>query len=868
MRVFLHNASSGLASLRVLVLAGLVATVLSACGGGASTETNPDTGGSTTVGASTYNGPNAQTDDIRAFQVNVWEPLRVSSRCGACHNEEVGQVPMFVRSDDVNQAYSAANPLINLDAPSASRLVQKVGGGHNCWLSSAAACAQRITSFIEAWASGGSSGGRQIQLTAPTPKQPGASRRFPDDNGALFAASALRTTLIDNCQRCHSEAAETPQAPFFASEDLALAYEAVKSKIDLSDDANDPRRSRLIVRLRDEFHNCWGSPVSCPDSAATMQGDILDFIAAIDAANPPTGVDPALVISNALNLADDGIIASGGNRYEANVIALYEFKTGSGNIALDTSNVAPDLNLTLSGDYEWVGGWGIRFNSGAAKAQGSTVASKKLHDLITATGEYSIEAWVAPANVTQEGPARIVSYSGGVNARNFTLGQTKYNYDFMQRSSTADANGEPALSTADADEDLQASLQHVVLTFDPINGRRIYVNGVFTDDMDPVTPGNLNDWDDGFALVLGNEVSGNRLWKGAVRMLAIHNRALTPEQIRQNFEVGVGQKFFLLFGIGDVAGVPAGSYIMFEVAQYDSYSYLFKQPTFINLDPSVTPGGIALKGMRIGLNGREVAVGQAYKNLDLTIGSNYDPAKGEVLSRIGTIIALENGQDRDEFFLTFEQLGDESHAFVEPAGAPLPPPPETVVASDIGVRTFDEINATMAALTGVDPQTTAVRNTFNTVRQQLPSVETIEGFLSAHQMGIAQLSIAYCDALVEDATARSAFFANALANGFSFDTDVYSAFGGSREVDIADDIYDRMMGLPSVSAPDLGDAPTRVEVQAELNGAGGLYERLRGATCPDPGPAPDMNECTAVRTRAIVKAMCAAALGSAAMLVQ
>ncbi len=51
--------------------------------------------------------------------------------------------------------------------------------------------------------------------------------------------------------------------------------------------------------------------------------------------------------------------------------------------------------LTLSGDYNWVGGWGVQFVDG--KAQGSTTASAKLHDLITATGEFAIEIWAAPS---------------------------------------------------------------------------------------------------------------------------------------------------------------------------------------------------------------------------------------------------------------------------------------------------------------------------------------------------------------------------------------------------------------------------------------------------------------------------------------
>ena len=221
----------------------------------------------------------------------------------------------------------------------------------------------------------------------------------------------------------------------------------------------------------------------------------------------------------------------------------------------------------MSGNVDWVGGWGIKINDG--KAQGSTDSSRKLHDLIKATGEYSIEAWVVPANVTQEGPAGIVSYSAGNNARNFTLGQTLYSYDFLNRSSTTNANGEVALSTNDDDEVLQASLQYVVATYSPSAGRKLFVNGEYTEDTDTVAGGNLNDWDDTFAFVLGNEVSGNRLWQGTLKFVAIHNRALTPDQIKQNFDVNVGQKSYLLFSNSHITGLP-DSYIVFEVSQYDN----------------------------------------------------------------------------------------------------------------------------------------------------------------------------------------------------------------------------------------------------------------------------------------------------------
>ena len=844
----------------------IVVLFVTGCGGGASTENNPNLGGSTAT-ASSYNGPNALTDDVRAFQVNLWEHLRSANRCGGCHFA-AGQSPMFVRDDDVNLAYSDVGSLVTLSDPAASRLVSKVGAGHNCWLTSNAACATAITSYIENWANGTAGGaGRVIQLTPPPLPGPGdlptSIRALPSDSSAF--ASNLWPLLKQRCAACHKSDSATPQQPFFASDTESIAYDAAKSKIDL----NNVDLSRLVVRLRNEFHNCW--TIDCGADASEMQAAIQAMADTI----PVDVIDQNLVFSHWLRLID-GVVAAGGSRYEADVIAQYEFKSGSGNVALDTSGVAPELNLTLSGDVNWVGGWGIEIVDG--KAQGSTAASKKLSDMIKLTGEYSIEAWVAPGNVVQEGPAGIVSYSAGNDARNFTLGQTQYNYNFLQRSSTTDGNGEPALSTPDADEDLQATLQHVVVTFDPIDGRKIFVNGALTDAVDSTVAGNLNDWDDSFAFVLGNEVSGDRLWKGAIRMVAIHNRALTLDQIQQNFSVGVGEKFFLLFRIGQLIGVP-DSYVMFEVSQFDSYSYLFNRPTFINLNPNATiPGAIPLQGMRIGINGKQAAVGQAYANLNTSIDpALYDPVAGQVLMDRGTVIALENGPQIDEFFLTFEVLGGNNNLFVEssPTMPPSLPPPAAV--SDIGVRTFDEINATMSAMTGVPITDPAVVNTFETIKQQLPTVENVGGFLSAHQVAITQLAIEYCNALVDDIGLRGMFFGSYGFNEAAFNSSVTAAFPNQAAKDnVVDALYDTMIGFPGQSANSLANVPARIGA-GDPNVVGIDEILLDGYTDIDTGQSVESlfdalqstcGACDAVATRTIVKGMCASVLGSAAMLVQ
>ena len=247
-------------------------------------------------------------------------------------------------------------------------------------------------------------------------------------------------------------------------------------------------------------------------------------------------------------------------------------------------------------------------------------------------------------------------------------------YEGRARSSTTDTNGMPPLVTTTATGAAQAALQHVVLTYDPVNGQIIYVNGTATGDADPAKGGSLANWDTTFALVLGNETTGQRQWQGVIKFVAIHNRALTPAQIQQNFAAGVGERYFLLFNVSALTGVNQ-AYVMFEVSRYDSYSYLFTKPTFISLDNTAMPGSIPIKGMRIGVNGAEAKVGQAYAPLDTTdTDSNYTAGVGQLLSPVGTVIALEKGPDSDLFFLSFDQIGSSIHVRTDPA-APQPATP-------------------------------------------------------------------------------------------------------------------------------------------------------------------------------------------------
>ena len=804
-------------------------SLLVACGGSDTIVQENPTPPTASLPPINYSGPPPATDDVQNFKLNVWDNISTSDKCGACHVQGQ-QSPEFARYDDINEAYRIANTLIDQTSPKDSLLITKVAGGHNCWLSSPTACSDIMETWFGAWLNT-SDTANEIELEAPPVKTVGANKNFPSSPD-LFAQN-VHPVLATYCSECHQSSAAVPISPYIGSADINEAYQASISKINL----DTPSDSRLIARVRDEFHNCWTD--SCANDALVLQNAIVQMADAIEV----TELDANLVASNAVGLFD-GTLASGGGRFESNLIGKWEFKTGFGNQAFDTSGVSPALDLTLSGEYNWVGGWGIRLTGG--KAQGATANSKKLYDNIVSTGEFSVEAWVAPANVTQEGPARIISYSGGDDTRNFMLGQTLYNYDYLVRHDNTDANGAPSLSTANADEVLQAALQHVVVNYDANGGRRIYVNGEDTGYEDSVEGSLLNEWDDSFAFVLGSEVSGRFNFSGTVRMVAIHNRVLTPEQIFSNYDAGIGQKFYVLFGVGDIINV-AQAYIGFEVSQFDSYSYLFTEPFVVSLDPSANLDGIDLEGIRIGVNGREENTGQVFATLKTTVdGAQASANLGYEVSRQGTIIPVQKGPELDEFFLTFDNIAGTRSTREAKATPTVAPPIDLPAQSQIGVRDFAEINASMAALTGVASNRSEVLTTYNNLRQQLPSVSSIDSFLTSNQMAVTQLAIRYCDTLVEDSALRGALFPN-----IDFTRDINNGIDATFKNNLINPLNQRML-----TADDPSQA-SAAEVSAELDS---LIDRLTACS--------NNNSCSNDTTRTLAKASCAAVLGSAIVIVQ
>jgi hypothetical protein len=792
-----------------LVLA--VAFVLTACGGsGGGNAENPAPPPQNTGSSFIYSGPAPNSTDVQRFQQAFYNNLVNDNRCGSCHTRGGAGKTAFVDRTDINFAYSEALTLVNFENPAASKIVEKVYGGHNCWEASPAACRVQMVSFIEAWANEGGVGSTSVKLAPPIDRDPNGAdidndgegdgfRSFPDL--ATYTSSQLYQFVSDPqyCARCHSDTSAAKQQPYFGSSTPSISYEAIQSKIDLNDPAfSNPSlkaKSRLVVRLRDEFHNCWTA--SCAADAASMQ----NMIRLLAQSSPLNVLDSSTYRSEA-QVLNDGVVGVSSGRFELYQIALWRFLEGEGKVISDTSGVSPAISLTIkgtegdTGDFKWFGGGGIQFNG--AVAYGSASTSKKLYDLISASGEYSIEAWTLPANVADE-DTEIIAYSNGTDHRNFMLGQTMYNYDFYNRSSATNplgmANGDKFSSDPDK-EALQAAQQHVVVTYDAVNGRKIYVDDQLVSDAYPDDKGTLgSDWDQTYEMVMGNTLAQGASWKGALRMVAIHKRALNPAQITQNFNVPPGEKRYVMFNVSQIANMPASCYdaasgksycyVYFEVSQYDNYAYLFNKPYFISLNSDITDlNGLIIKGIHIGINGKLSSVGQGYVNVNATINTavNYvpgdSPGSGQLLSNIGTVVPKLAGADADLLYLEFDKISSNADITPAPVVLSFAYVLDGVAAINLGWRTFDEISAAFSQMTtmpvtaptGVNfPAPNAstpvrVSDVYAGVRSQLPAVENFPAYLASHQTSVTQLAIAYCAALMNDNAKRNAFFGTATPN--------------------------------------------------------------------------------------------------------
>jgi hypothetical protein len=227
-------------------------------------------------------------------------------------------------------------------------------------------------------------------------------------------------------------------------------------------------------------------------------------------------------------------------RTQQDLLVLYDFTETSGTTISDKSTVDPKLDLTIS-DPSAVTFLNPGLSVTAATVIKTTAARTKLDPNVFFTKGITIEAWIKPLNNTQDGPARIVSFSADSGNRNFTFGQAADHWDQRFRTSDNPGNGStPSVSTPVASIAASPVLQHVVYTRDATGNAKFYIDKVQMGAI-IVIPGDGSNWDMTYDFGLFNEMSfptDTRTWLGDILLVAIYGRNLTFAEIAGNYDEG------------------------------------------------------------------------------------------------------------------------------------------------------------------------------------------------------------------------------------------------------------------------------------------------------------------------------------------
>jgi hypothetical protein len=213
-------------------------------------------------------------------------------------------------------------------------------------------------------------------------------------------------------------------------------------------------------------------------------------------------------------------------------IVLYQFEKDTSSQILDSSGITPPAHLDIPDKGA------VRREAGSlALLRPTLLATKsppaKLINAVKKSGEITISAWITPGNLTQSGPARIVTLSRDSSNRNATLGQDKTKFDARFRTEKTGANGIPSLNSGK----VATKKTHVVFTRSKNGQGTMFINGRQSGQRN--FSGSPRNWDDNYRLALGNELSNDRPWLGTFHQIAIYAQAMSASDIAKLFQNGL-----------------------------------------------------------------------------------------------------------------------------------------------------------------------------------------------------------------------------------------------------------------------------------------------------------------------------------------
>jgi hypothetical protein len=154
--------------------------------------------------------------------------------------------------------------------------------------------------------------------------------------------------------------------------------------------------------------------------------------------------------------------------------------------------------------------------------------------------EITLEAWVRPDPVAQQGPAGILLVSGCA-AHQFALlgygGTDAPAAQFRGFLRTTETEGDARSWLAAPDRAVAPRLSHLVFTRSPTGAAALYVDGV--ERAAGRIPGELPACSVPPQIHLGVGLGGDHPWRGEIHLVAVYSRALAPDDVKRNFKAGL-----------------------------------------------------------------------------------------------------------------------------------------------------------------------------------------------------------------------------------------------------------------------------------------------------------------------------------------
>ena len=219
-------------------------------------------------------------------------------------------------------------------------------------------------------------------------------------------------------------------------------------------------------------------------------------------------------------------------RVSGGIQVLYDFNETQGNIINDVSSngADEDIVIIIPEKTAWTPNGLETFADVITRTNNK---GSKITANCNNSDEITIEVWIMPEFVAGQNSRRIFTYSLSGDFRNFSIIQDGGKYEFRLRTLETNANGEPGLITS---SNATTNLTHLIFTRNRDGLANIYINGSL--DTTTSIAGEL-DFSDNALLAIGSEPYGGLSWRGVFYHASVYDRALSADEVTQNYNIGV-----------------------------------------------------------------------------------------------------------------------------------------------------------------------------------------------------------------------------------------------------------------------------------------------------------------------------------------